>query len=381
MKILTIISKLEMGGIEKTLLSCLPYFKSRGIEMHILCTVGGELDSEFIKQGVTLIDFGKYKKPFFDAVKLYKVLKKGEYDVVHSRYGHTSGIFATIGKLLNIPVFVSVHNEKAMFMLNLVNKPIFSNFRMAYLTLHKHWTVKYATKIVGHSQANLSYFTKDWKCNYSKYTVVYNGVDFSKFENTALLNVDKSIQLETFVKGASKVLIHIGSFKEQKNHEFLINVFGKLNPIENNFKLILLGTGSLKSKIEEIALEKELQSHIYFVGMDSNITPYLALSDIFFFPSLYEGFGNVLIEAQYMKLPICASGIAPHYEAAYKGYQKFFFDPSNESEALNKLQNLILKLNSGDLNFEIEEAYEFAKQFSIEKMAENLVNLFEDSKI
>jgi glycosyltransferase EpsF len=380
MKVLTVISKLEMGGIEKTLLSCMPYFKKEGIEMHILCTIGGELDSEFIAQGATLIDFGSFKKPFLDAFKLYRVLKKEKYDIIHSRYGHTSGVFAKIGQLLTIPILVSVHNEKAMFMLNYANKPFLSTLRHHYLNFHKRWTIKFATKIIGHSQANLKYFTNNWNSNTSKYEVVYNGVDFSKFKKEPIADTDKSSKLKVFVKDASKVFIHIGSFKEQKNHDFLIQSFNELKPVENNYKLLLLGTGPLKNKIEEEVNKIKLENQIYFVGVETNIEPYLAVSNIFFFPSLYEGFGNVLIEAQYMKLPIVASGIPPHYEAVFSGYHNLFFNPDAILAAVKQLKKSIELIDSNQMDDNIQNAFEFAKYFSIENMTKNLIMIYNKTK-
>src|SRR5690606_16419585 len=103
MKVLTIISRLGMGGIEKTLLSCLPYLIKHGVKMSVLCSLGGELDDDYKALGVELIDFGKNKKPFKDAQFLKKILSERKFDVVHSRYGHTSGLFAKVCHDLKIP--------------------------------------------------------------------------------------------------------------------------------------------------------------------------------------------------------------------------------------------------------------------------------------
>lgn len=377
MKVLTIISKLEMGGIEKTLLSCIPYLKEKGVEMSVLCTLGGVLDEDYKKLGVKLIDFGPHKKPVKDAIYLKKVLQANSFDLVHSRYGHTSGLFAKVCSDLGIPFLISIHNEKAMFKNSWINKPVLGFFRSSYLNYHKNQSVKYATKIIGHSKANLKYYIShvDNLAKEGKFRVLYNGVDFSKFENYPTLESAKKESLDNFTKDKSKILIHIGSFKEQKNHDFLIDVFNQLKSKENQYGLILLGVGEMMSSIQEKVNNLGLTNQVFFVGMETNIAPYLFASDLFVFPSLYEGFGNVLIEGQFANLPIAASDIAPHYEATYKAYHTSFYDPKNVNEATEKIQKLLKENQSS----KIEEAKMFAKDFSVENMAENLFEIFQEA--
>src|SRR5690606_26381301 len=211
------------------------------------------------------------------------------------------------------------------------------------------------TKIIGHSKANLRYFTNgvDDLPAENQFRVLYNGVDFSKFHDYPALAPEKQQELDSFLVNADKVFVHVGSFKEQKNHHFLIDVFKKLNPIENNYYLILLGTGSLMDSVRTQVIEEGISQHVLFLGMQINIAPYLYRSDLFVFPSLYEGFGNVLIEAQYVNLPVAASAIAPHYEATEKGYHQFLYNPTNVDDAVNKIMTL---LNYSDLDNSKEKA-------------------------
>lgn len=374
-KVLTIMSRLEMGGIEKTLLSCIPFFKKKGVDIHILCTKGGSLDEGFEKEGVTIVDFEGKNKPILDAFHLKKVLANTKYDIVHSRYGHTSGLFAKFCHSKNIPFLISVHNEKAMFRPNWKGKLLLGFIRKKYLVMHAKLSKKYSTKILGHSKANLKYFTSDYTSNPNLYKVVYNGVDFSKFENNDAL--DNQIELDDFLKDSRKTFINIASFKHQKNHDFLLNVFNGLNPVENNYKLLLLGTGSLLKEIKEKAIELNIISNVYFTGVVTNIKPYLQVSDIFFFPSLYEGFGNVLIEAQYMNVSIFASDIAPHYEAAYKSYHQYFYSPTELDETVQKLKQCVKDIDNGKHNVYREDAFNFSQNFSIENMVESLSCVYE----
>lgn len=374
MKVLTIISKLEMGGIEKTLLSCLPFLRSKGVEMIILCDEGGKLQLDYEVSGARIIDFAGYKKPFLDAIKLKKVLKAEKIDIVHSRYGHTSGMFAKVCRSLNIPFIVSIHNEKAMFKNSWQGKPVLNFIRDSYLNFHKRLTLKYSSLILGHSKTNLNYY-KDAPEVYShKLKVIYNGVDFKKFNSYPRLSEDKMIELEDVRQKSTTVFVHIGKFKEQKNHSFLIDVFNELKPKESGYHLLLLGEGPGKISMEQKVAQLDLSENVSFLGMETNIAPYLKVSDIFVFPSIYEGFGNVLIEAQYMKLLIAASDIQPHYEATYEGYHNFFFNPCDIQDAKSKIQSLL----SQNLELVKSQASDFSKNFTIENMSEQLFGIYKN---
>lgn len=372
MKVLNIISKLEMGGIEKTLLSCLPHLNSKGVEIVILCDIGGELDAEYEKNGARLIGFNGTKKPFLDAKRLKEVLKKENFDIVHSRYGHTSGLFAKVCDSFNVPFIVSVHNEQAMFRNNWKHKVILNTVRNLYLSYHKFLTLKYANLILGHSKTNLNYYEKCPNKYKNKLQVIYNGVDYGKFVNYPTLSIEKNNDLNYIVRSAKKIFVHIGKFKEQKNHKFLVDVFSRLNPIENSFHLILLGEGPLMSIIKDYVINKGLKDYVHFMGLEINIVPYLKISDIFLFPSIYEGFGNVLLEAQYAKLMIGASNIGPHYEAIYEEYHKFFYSPYNVEEAVDKIRKLV----SFENNNIKEKAFNFSSAFTIENMSDNLYDFY-----
>lgn len=375
MKVLTILSKLEMGGIEKTLLSCLPYLNRMGIEISVLCDEGGKLQPEYEMHGVEIVSFNGLKKPFLEAKRLAEVLVEGGYDLVHSRAGHTSGEFAKVCKKFQIPLLVSIHNEKAMFRNSWKGKPILGGLRQMYLIYHKRLTIKHATFIVGHSQANLEYFSNIPYEYSNKLKVLYNGVDFEKFKTYPPLSKEKQRKLSDIRDKSSKIFIHIGKFKEQKNHGFMLEVFSRLKPKDNGYYLILLGEGPLIEEIRRQVCEKDLEQYVWFVGMETNIAPYLATSDVFLFPSIYEGFGNVLIEAQYAGLAIAASSIKPHYEATHESYHRFLFDPNNVEDAERKINKLL----DSDLLDVKNEAYKFASLFSIENMVDNLITLYNKS--
>jgi glycosyltransferase involved in cell wall biosynthesis len=94
------------------------------------------------------------------------------------------------------------------------------------------------------------------------------------------------------------VICHIGRFTAQKNHEFLINLFQKVNEKLPQSILLLIGEGDLKPTIENKVISSGLSSSVKFLGERKDIPMVLQGVDLFILPSLYEGFPVVLIEAQ-----------------------------------------------------------------------------------
>jgi glycosyltransferase involved in cell wall biosynthesis len=99
------------------------------------------------------------------------------------------------------------------------------------------------------------------------------------------------------------VLAHVGRFDPVKNHTFLLDVFSRIVQQHPNSILLLAGTGSTMSAVKSRAQTLGLQDNIRFLGSVSNVAQLLTMADVFVFPSLYEGLGISLIEAQASGLP------------------------------------------------------------------------------
>jgi|SRR5690554_1809212 len=378
MKILTLLHSLSIGGVEKTLYHCLPRLQSEGIEMTICCfEKGGNLEEDYKAKGVNVIYFKKTGSFLADFFQLYKVAKNHQYDIIHSRLSYTSGGFALASRFLEIPFIVSIHNEFPATLIKWSKRPFFAQLRNLYLKIHKFFTKKYATLIVGHSRSNLDRNFPHWEAS-EQFKVLYNGVDFD------YLTKKRDAIEEDFVKSYMNKLgensfkmIHIGTFKEQKNHLFMLESFSMLNPVINNYHLILLGDGELRKQIENTVTKLKLHNNVHLIGFSKNVGAWIKQSDLFFFPSLFEGFANVIIEAQYLGLPICASKIKPHFESVHSYYHKYFFSSVDNEECVLKLTGIINDIQKGNIankTFEIKQ--HMNERFSINQMAKNLCDIY-----
>lgn len=126
--------------------------------------------------------------------------------------------------------------------------------------------------------------------------VIRNGIDLEKYTgiDESISNIRKSIGIDqnAFVVG------HVGRFNVIKNHNFLLDVFELIHCKQSNSHLLLIGSGELESEIRARIEQKGLVRNVTILSHRSDVPRLLKAMDVFVFPSLYEGFGIVLIEAQ-----------------------------------------------------------------------------------
>ena len=129
-----------------------------------------------------------------------------------------------------------------------------------------------------------------------KTKVLYNGIDLSKYSFDHKERV--AVREKYGIREDTVLLGHTGRFSDCKNHSFLIDVFKEYNKKNPNSMLMLIGDGERRKNIEEQVVNAGLENKVVFTGIQANVSRYLQAMDLFLFPSLYEGLGIALIEAQ-----------------------------------------------------------------------------------
>ena len=127
------------------------------------------------------------------------------------------------------------------------------------------------------------------------------------------------------------VVGHIGRFSKEKNHQFILKVFYEIIKVRSNAVLLLIGSGEEEDKVKDLAVELGIQNKVFFLGNREDIPELLNCMDVFFFPSLYEGLGIVLVEAQAAGVPCVVSSTVPDEVMLTKKIEKVDLNlPINE---------------------------------------------------
>ncbi|GAK53750.1 glycosyl transferase group 1 [Candidatus Moduliflexus flocculans] len=117
------------------------------------------------------------------------------------------------------------------------------------------------------------------------------------------------------------ILGTIGRLTEQKGQTFLLQAISRLTRDVPNLRFIIIGDGELRRELEEQAKTLDIAQNVIFTGLRPYHEAMRLLSgiDLFVFPSLWEGFGLVLLEAMALKKPIVASNISAIPEVVLDG--------------------------------------------------------------
>lgn len=141
------------------------------------------------------------------------------------------------------------------------------------------------------------------------YRMIPNGIDLKRYGFNAERR--KQIRRELNIGDNEFVIGHVGRFTEPKNHRFLVELFYEYQKSNPNCKLLMIGNGELFAIIKERCEKLNIMDKVILPGSRIDIEDFYQAMDVFVFPSLWEGLGIVLIEAQANGLPCLVSKNIP----------------------------------------------------------------------
>lgn len=178
--------------------------------------------------------------------------------------------------------------------------------------LHRRSIHKYATDFWACSKDAGNWAFPKEIMKGEKFRIVHNAIDSEKYSynvHTRELYRQRLGLTDSFVVG------HVGRFQYQKNHEFLIDIFESIYHKNSNAVLLLIGVGELEDKIKQKVHNLRLDHAVKFLGVRNDVAQLMQAMDVFVFPSLFEGLGIALIEAQVAGLPSFTSANVVPQEA------------------------------------------------------------------
>ena len=172
-----------------------------------------------------------------------------------------------------------------------------------------------------------------------------------------------------------KIILHVGRVVKEKNIDLLIEAAPYIiNKIDAIF--IIVGEGPYKKELEEKAKKKNLSNYFIFTGFvsDEELANYYKAADVFAFPSIYETQGIVAFEAMAAGVPVVAANAKALPDFIKDGENGYLASPYNAKEFADKI---LMALEDRGI---VRKAKEFVKEYSIEKMADKLLKIYDESK-
>lgn len=343
------INSLEMGGAEKLLVDIINTLsETKEYEIFLLTKV--KSNSYF---------YNKIK----DKVKYFYLLEKEETNNILSRLKNSMMKrmqFKKFAEDLDIIIdFLDCDFYK--YIKKVKNKKRIAWLHLSYRELQKRKKIEkkiyyYDKVIVIADDMEKEIKTETENLNIYK---IYNLIDFSMIDKKLEENREKLPKERYFL-----TVCRLN--EEQKDVTTLINAFSLY---KGNEKLLIIGDGEDRKKLEKLCKEKKLENKIKFLGTFSNPYIFMKCAECFILSSKTEGFGLVIVEALYCGTKVISSNcpVGPR-EILLDGEIGELFKVGDEKELLDKLNNISQK--EYDKNLIEQSLKRYSKEEFIKKFKE-----------
>ena len=327
MKVLQIIPMFKLAGAETMCENLCYALRNQGCDIVAvsLYTEHTPITERLENAGIRVVYLNKKRGFDFSIfVKLYQLIKRERPEVVHTHI-YAARYALPVAAFCRTPQKVhTVHNiaqQEQATAGKIVNKFMFKHCGVVPVALSEE--VKKTVEDVYELPAK-------------KIPVIFNGIDLSKCQ----------VKKDYSRKESFKIL-HIGRFMDVKNHAMMLKSFALFVKQHPDAKLQLLGDGELRKEMMQLTQELGIARSVEFVGLQSNVYPWLHDADIFILPSKFEGMPMTLIEAMGTGLPIIASSVGgvpdmltdrndallikPEIESLYKKMEHLYSDETERT--------------------------------------------------
>lgn len=333
-KVVHIISNLSLGGAQILLFDILCKLKEyEDLELTLVTIDSGEYIEKYKNAGIKVIDLREKglvnPKIYF---KLKKILESLKPDIVHTHLNKADFYGRIAAKRSNVPLIISTcHNYSTTHSGADINKK-------SFFDVIDNFVIDYSKSYLIAISKLVKQYLINRNPSYEKITeVIYNGINFDKIKYKLSNWEILKLRSENNIDSDDFVISVIGRLDKQKGHLIFLESVKEIIHQNKKIKILLIGDGSLREQIEIFIKENNLSSQVIMKGFQPDSEPYIEISDLICVPSLWEGFGLVIIEGMIKRKIILASDVGGIPEIIEDGKTGFLFKSQNKTELIKKL--------------------------------------------
>jgi glycosyltransferase involved in cell wall biosynthesis/predicted O-methyltransferase YrrM len=365
LKILHVIHSSELSGPQRHLLDIAKSIDRDRFSMEVACPEGW-LSKELEKNNVRTYSIAlKDGFSINSLLSLFRIARKGSYDIIHAHMGRTGLYAKLVGVLTGKPVILTEHlvAHDHSWIKNPVKKRL-------HLIGHK-LSNRMAKLIIAVSEVARDAYIERQGVSPDKIITMYNFVDTDLFveeEKTKKIRKELGIGRDNLVVG------FLGRLDWSKGLRTVIDTADGLKGI----KFLIVGDGDAREELRDEIKRKGIERDFILTGLRKDVPAIMKAMDIFVFPTTapYESFGIVVIEAMAAGLPVIASDIGPVREIindSENGILVPMKDPAALRSAIKRLikdQDLMKRLGE-------EGRRTCLERFSLEKAINKIEAIYE----
>lgn len=234
------------------------------------------------------------------------------------------------------------------------------------------WLTKpLVNRYLANSDAVKNFYVKNIGVRPEKITVIPNGINIEYFDS---ISTDPELKKSFNIKPDDFVIICVANLHINKGHKYLLEAFENVYPENKNIKLLLVGDGDEKERLQKQIENYQSKNNVLFLGKRTDIPKLLKISDIFVLPTMFEGMSNAIMEAMACGLPVITTDI-PENRVLVENNINGLLVPIRDSSAL--IQTIRKMGENPEIRKRLSEEAKITikNSFSLEKIAEKWENI------
>lgn len=290
------------GGSEQVVLNYCSRMPDIHFDLLFQYEPNPQILERFNEAGINCIQIpDKVHHPVKHLWTMYKIFRKGDYNVVHSHLDwYMNSYVCFLAMLAGVKKRIA-HHHQAYHPTNPLLKLLCELFRILCKIFATHWLA------CGEAAAINGWGKKAVKKG--DVVILPNAIDPERFKFNE--SARKEIRARYGIGENDFVIGHVGRFFPEKNHKFIVGLFDEYSRTHDKCKLLLVGNGPLQAEIQSLVKQKGLEERVAFVGLQKDVVGFYSAMDVLLLPSTREAFPMTLVEAQYNGLPCLVSVAVP----------------------------------------------------------------------
>lgn len=302
-----------------------------------------------------------------------KLIQSGEtFDVIHAHDWLTAYAAKTLKESYNIPLVSTIHATEA-------GRNGGIQTEMQRYINDTEWMLTYeSSEVIVNSNFMKNDIQRIFGLPFEKIKVIPNGIDLKKFDG-----IKKDYEFRRrFAADNEKIILSLGRLVFEKGIQHLIYAMPKILSNYNDAKLVIVGKGGMIDELKQITVNLGIQDKVYFTGYmaGDDVQKMYKVSDVAVFPSTYEPFGIVALEAMLGGTPTVVSDIGGLNEIVKHGETGLKSYAGNANSIADSVTQLLYDY---DLSEKITKnaKLEVVQNFNWTKIAEDTRKLYEKAII
>lgn len=376
-RVLQIITRLIVGGAQETVMLIADKLDKDRYQVEVICgpQTGseGSLIEEIRRRGIPLtilpdlvreIAFVKDCRAFW---KLYKMMKTGAFDIVHTNSSKAGILGRWAAWLAKVPIVVHTvhgwgHHEHQRAIV-----------RRLFIWLERI-SAAVTDRLVVVSPRNIEKGLADRIASREKYITIRSGIELDEFMHPSMER--PAMRARLGISPDAPVVGTVTRLSPQKAPADFVTAAIAVAEAIPSAHFVIVGDGPLRGQLEAMIAQAGLQHRFHLTGLRRDVPELLTAFDVFALPSLWEGLPRVLPQAMAAGLPIVATAVDGNVEAVNDGENGLLVPPGDSERLSHAIRALLSdQQTAAEMG---ERGRQRVNEFSAQKMVEDIGRLYQN---